>query len=473
MIELGSRRFKLSDQLLFAELSGDTNPLHMDPVAARRSVVGDVVVHGLHTVLWALEKLAESPHRPSGLSALDIRFPKPVYLGEEVRLTAQRLNESDLHITAQVGDKAVASIRLTDTPVTRVRQQVDDGILVPDSTPKDIAFVDMTKQRSIVPYAVPVDRFRDAFPASSLLFGAPLLRDLAACSRLVGMEAPGLRSVFSRLTLAWHQHGSSAPLNYDVTKADARFSLITIAVAGGDFSGTILAFSPQPPPRQLTINELKEMVGPTEFVGQTALIVGGSRGLGELTAKATAAVGGNVCITYAVGRAEAEAVVAEIRRSGGVASCFAYDASRSPEEQLNVIRELQPTHLYYYATCQIFRAKGQAFDSSLLSRFTTFYVDAFHAICRAFWDRGVRGLSCFYPSSIAVEERPKGMTEYAMAKAAGEILAHDLPDIFPGYHSYQIRLPRLLTDQTAIVSEQKLPNAIHIILPVLRKMRSA
>ena len=52
------RRFTMLDQERFAALSGDSNPLHMYPLVARRSMLGGVAVHGIHLLLWALDELA-------------------------------------------------------------------------------------------------------------------------------------------------------------------------------------------------------------------------------------------------------------------------------------------------------------------------------------------------------------------------------------------------------------------------------
>ena len=52
------RRFTINDQRDFAQLSGDWNPIHVDPIQARRLLFGEPVVHGIHLVLWALERLA-------------------------------------------------------------------------------------------------------------------------------------------------------------------------------------------------------------------------------------------------------------------------------------------------------------------------------------------------------------------------------------------------------------------------------
>jgi acyl dehydratase len=56
---LGHRSFTMQDQAWFAQLSGDNNPLHMGPIAARRTKAGVPVVHELHTLLWCIDQFAE------------------------------------------------------------------------------------------------------------------------------------------------------------------------------------------------------------------------------------------------------------------------------------------------------------------------------------------------------------------------------------------------------------------------------
>ena len=56
--QVATRRFGMADQLSFAALSGDYNPMHVDALAARRTQAGAPVVHGMHAVLWALDALA-------------------------------------------------------------------------------------------------------------------------------------------------------------------------------------------------------------------------------------------------------------------------------------------------------------------------------------------------------------------------------------------------------------------------------
>ena len=64
------------------------------------------------------------------------------------------------------------------------------------------------------------------------------------------------------------------------------------------------------------------------------------------------------------------------------------------------------------------------------------------------------------------------MTEYAMAKAAGEILCGDLARSNEGFHFIIERLPRMLTDQTATVMPVKTVAPLEVMLPIVRRMEA-
>ena len=65
----------------------------------------------------------------------------------------------------------------------------------------------------------------------------------------------------------------------------------------------------------------------TNFWGKTALVTGASRGIGRAAALALAKGGAQVLVHYSSGAADADAVVAEIRKAGGKAEKVGADLS--------------------------------------------------------------------------------------------------------------------------------------------------
>ena len=108
----------------------------------------------------------------------------------------------------------------------------------------------------------------------------------------------------------------------------------------------------------------------------------------------------------------------------------------------------------------------------MLAEFLQFYVHGFSDHCLALTTDSGEPLTAFYPSTVFLDERPAGMTEYAMAKAAGEQLCADINLYVPNVHVLVRRLPKLPTDQTAGVLPERETDALEALLPVLRSMKS-
>src|SRR5690348_7504559 len=84
-----TRSFDATDQHAFAQASGDSNPMHVDEVAARRTIAGGPVVHGVHGVLWAIDALAAAGEIVQPIATIDVQFRKFIYVGDRIALRAQ------------------------------------------------------------------------------------------------------------------------------------------------------------------------------------------------------------------------------------------------------------------------------------------------------------------------------------------------------------------------------------------------
>ena len=188
----------------------------------------------------------------------------------------------------------------------------------------------MRGRSGTVRLATTVDKMSARFPHAADYLGASAVGALLCLSRLVGMECPGLHSLFSEFEYQFTLADPPDALHYNVASIDDRFRLLEIEVGGLGIRGRVEAFARTPPTTQASMQEVSSLVGPKEFVNQRALVVGGSRGLGELTAKVLAAGGGQPVITYAVGREDAERVAAEITQHGGYCTLLRYDVQCPP-----------------------------------------------------------------------------------------------------------------------------------------------
>jgi acyl dehydratase len=92
---------------LFAELSGDDNPIHVDPEFSARTRFGRTVSHGMliYAKLWGLLKSAHPEARHTGQTLM---FPNPCFVGDRVRLDVRSTAPETFTVEAtRLSDNAV------------------------------------------------------------------------------------------------------------------------------------------------------------------------------------------------------------------------------------------------------------------------------------------------------------------------------------------------------------------------------
>jgi 3-hydroxybutyryl-CoA dehydratase len=93
----------------YAELSGDYNPLHMDPDFAAATQFGGVIAHGpigLQTVFDAVARWMEVDAPPPGVR-IDVLFRGPVHLDDAVTCRAEAIQDhaGDVVITTRCSNQ--------------------------------------------------------------------------------------------------------------------------------------------------------------------------------------------------------------------------------------------------------------------------------------------------------------------------------------------------------------------------------
>ncbi|MEQ1608369.1 MAG: SDR family NAD(P)-dependent oxidoreductase [Hyphomonadaceae bacterium] len=467
---LTNRIFTMEDQTRFAAFTSDSNPVHVDPLAARRTQFGQPIVHGVHGVLWALDAAAQRGIALKHYRGLQAHFRKPILLGETVQAFATSTGKN-MSLEVRVDGLIVTKITLSPEPPRNLEDAaaLDSGAQrTARSTPANITIEEMAQCQGSIAYAAPDIGL--AFPHAAREFGNEVLQGLAASTYVVGMECPGLHSIYSRLTADVGARNDGG-VTFATTMADDRARLVQLVMRSACVTARIDTFARRPPVMGPTMVDAARVVGAGEFAGQRALVIGGSRGLGAAVAKIVTAGGGEATITYARGAAEAAQVASEIEAAGGRCEMHPYQALDPAMNQLPAA--LDANAVYYFATSPIGRRKTRAFDAALLHEFVRFHVDGFADLAEAMRERSKGRLALFYPSSTYAAEAPKELGEYGAAKRAGEAIAENLAKLLPEVAIVVERLPPIDTDQNTSVTAAPTASALDVMVPIARQMQAA
>jgi len=468
------RTFTLDDQRAFARLSGDWNPLHVDPVAARRTMFEGPVVHGIHLLLWALDAwlpgAVDGTAPPSAgaagpgharaveLTRLKVAFRKPALVGAEVALAFAATAAEEVTLTARSHGQHVleATVAWRAAPPSTAAPAEHSW---PPAPPVVVDRAAIAAQNGAL--ALALDRaLADALlPRATRYLGGAAVAELLAMTRLVGMECPGLHSVFAGLTLE-RREAAAPEVEYAVSLANLKYSMVHLAVRGPTLAGTLATFYRPVPFTPPAPDEIRRALGALDLTGQRALVIGGSRGLGEMFARCVALAGGQVLLTYHRGAADAERVVAGCE---GRARAAALDVTQ-PATLAGALRTTwhhpqPPTHLYYLATPRI-PGVGR-YHRTELDTMLAYYVEGLVAAVEAAVALG-GPLVVWVPSTVFLSEGG-GNAAYCMAKAAMEELCRRLPQMLP----VQVRcprLPRIATDQNASLIQVEVAPPLDIVV---------
>jgi NADP-dependent 3-hydroxy acid dehydrogenase YdfG len=294
---------------------------------------------------------------------------------------------------------------------------------------------------------------------------------LLATSRLVGMRCPGLNSIYRALTLFIDstQHDVDSLLTWATNDFDERYNVATVSLAACGMRGSLQAFVRPRPQEQPSAKDIHSRIAAGLFQQQRALVIGGSRGIGEVCAKILAAGGADVCLTCHSGLDDAARVVEDVASAGGRATAFALDVLASSSD---LARKLPlgwfPTNVYFFATPSI---SGQAVSGRFVHerflKFCDFYVRGVANVHAELRSISNQPFELFYASSVFVDDVPTNMGEYAAAKAAGEMFCHFLSKTDHNLKVHIERFPRLPTDQTVGIYEIPLGGARVDIVKIL------
>lgn len=477
VLQVSEHVYMLDNQIKFAMLTGDYNPLHIDPIRARREIFGVIVVHGMHAVLRALQDYVNLRRlvEPKRLTKLKIRFTNAIFLEKKyiLILVNESENSAELRLSGEYGnDLLEIQLHWDEQAPLKSRQSISKPRK--QSAPVEFEFDKLVSQNYELRKKIDRELLKEMFPEVEMFLGTNVAAELATLSRLVGMHCPGMQSIFSGFDLV-----SSAEevdtVNCKVDRIDDRFSLVVLNTQSDCYKGKVECFYRPTPVRQSTYAEFLRSTVQDSFQKQIAWIIGGSRGIGEATAKIVSAGGGLSIITYFQGKIEADNIVDEISINGGKAIAMPFDHS-DPDAGTRFLKGLAttPNVIYYFASPKIFVDNGVKYDHKLFLRFADFYVRGLNGVYESFRRHNTNSkLILFNPSSFAIDNPVRGLSEYIAAKAASEALMTSIKRFDKYTDIVQARLPRIATDQTTTLLPYPAAKAEAVMYPLVQEITTA
>src|ERR1700727_2417497 len=160
--------------------------------------------------------------------------------------------------------------------------------------------------------------------------------------------------------------------------------------------------------------------------GKTALVTGASRGIGRASALALAQAGAQVLVHYGRGKDEAEAVVGEIRNSGGRAEAISSDlgAPDGPHELAKQVRSIVGDRLdIMVANAGV--SKAASIEETTVEDFDQLFavnVRAPYFLVQQLLPIMCKGSSIIFTSSLVARAVAGTLSAYAATKGAVDTL---------------------------------------------------
>ena len=458
MVFLKKIKFNYDDQKNFAIFSGDYNPIHLDKITSRRSFTGTIIVHGINIFLNMLELMVikklffNSEYKVKFRKYVTLDKYLYIYWNEEKKeLQAKSRNGEIFCIIKCIKRNFYLNnylVKKEKNILGKIPLNLDTDNLINKETFKRIHSGKKSYSKKLFPYL-------------SNILGENIVFEISGLSSIVGMRYPGLRSLFLALDLNFLEEKGKKKIKL---ANPTRFGLVKLKYEGINISSNIEAcFRPKVTDAYNYVDIKKKLNFNADMSNTKVLVVGGSRGIGAVTAKILSIYNCQVTITYNKGKEEANAVKKDVKKYGKTIKLLKLDVTEKKTFQniSNIYNQV-----YYFPTPKILKNTSNNFDIQSYKLFHSFYVKGFEDVIKKCLSEKL--LYLMYPSTAFITTKEKGFMEYIKAKQEGELICKKYEGLMD-LKIHRPRIPPLLTDQTLSLIPKNYPDIVEIVNSMIIK----
>lgn len=456
--------FTIKDQNDFSFLSGDFNPIHINKEYARKSMSGKLVVHGVNLIFWGLNEFLQFKKKQVRILSIDAVFYKFANIDSPIKLKI--IKRKNNYIEFQFSsDEILSKFELNYKVVTNNKFKIENKKLN-KTVPQNINFNKKIKNRVFKENIFLNSKIlKKNFSHIDKYLNYNQIIDLTSITRFVGMQVPGLNSILYKISLKFNK-SILHNVSFTINEFDKRFKLVSLFFRGLSFLGKITTLV-RPVSAKNILNNQKLKITKNQFSNQRALIIGGSTGSGEVISKILSQGAANILLSFNTGKKDA----LKIKKNNKKIKIFSLNIEKELNfKQINQIKKYKPTHLYYLATPKIFVGDAFNFDIKKFDLFNQYYLLGFEKIFKHLDTDKLKAV--FSPSSISVNKPAGKLFEYSCSKSAMETYFTYLQSKYSDIKFYFPRLPKMKTNQTISIFNEKLRSPFLELFKCIKKINS-
>ena len=423
----------------FSKCSFDFNPNHTSELFASKTIFGKRVVYGIYLFMLAFNNFQTL--KKLKFKKINCTFLKAVLIDENINIKYDNnviliyrnndiVSKIEFEIEETIHDSI--DIKIDEFNISNSIYKLNNG---------DINTINNSYEESI--YIEYNKYFFDkCFSKIFNKFDRYQIIQILNFSKLVGMNSPGENALFLSFNINFNTIEANKDfLNYKVVSKDYNINLLTYSVIGHNLSGEIMSFCKKDI-RYKNINDIK-IDENLLFANKNVLILGGSNGIGEAVTKIMYKCKANINSTYFGSKNNMEKIKKECNDDINI---FQFNILTDIDniEKMKKLKELNITHLFYFATPRILLDKDNNFDLLKMNTYYEFYIANFVKLTDALAETLEY---VFYPSTIFIEDEKLKNDSYSIIKKLAEDIIYKLNGKYKNINFINKRLPKLLTEQ--------------------------